>query len=113
MKHTETPWKQSANMIVRYGEDGAIICQMSEPFAQYVEHRELGIGSKHWDYQMNNAQFIITACNYHDRLIEALNNIGYTHCQLFTNQAGNEEFRGLVMRLVNNLLKEIEQEEEN
>ena len=70
-KHTPRLWEQLGTIIYRTGHDGAVICQMVEPFGRYIEAKPLELGSKGWDLQMANAQLIVTAVNSHADLLEA------------------------------------------
>jgi len=50
-------WEQYGAHIFSPSE-GRMICQMSEPEAQFVEHRPLEVGSPHWEEAMARARAI-------------------------------------------------------
>ena len=63
MNNTKEKWVQTGSIIVAYGKDGAVICNMAEPNPEsgMVEFEPLKIGSSGWDLQMANAELIVTA----------------------------------------------------
>ena len=65
MNNTKEQWVQTGSIIVAYGKDGAVICNMAEPNPEssMVEFAPLKIGSSGWDLQMANAEVIVTAVN--------------------------------------------------
>ena len=69
-KHTPGPWRHYAGMVVRFGENGANICELSEPRAvAVVEHKRCRLGSPNRDEAQANARLIAAA----PELLEACN----------------------------------------
>ena len=58
-------WEQTGKLILSYGEEGSMICEMIEPYPEsgLVEAKELKIDSKGWKLQMGNANLIVKMQN--------------------------------------------------
>ena len=65
-------WEQQGTLIVAYGEDGAVICNMAEPYPKsgLAEFELLRFGSAGWSLQMNNARLIIAAPSMYEKLLK-------------------------------------------
>ena len=59
-EHTPGPWEQQGRLIFA-PEAPAMICQLSEPEAQFVEHMPVGLGSPRWAEAMANGAIIKAA----------------------------------------------------
>ena len=89
--------KKSAYVI--WSEEGKqVICVVCEPEPKsgHVLYEKLQIGSKNFDIAMDNAAFILRACNSHANLLETLEELvaivdgareeGYDNIDSFTTQ---------------------------
>ena len=84
-EHTPTPWETSGMTVVHFGEDGAVICNMAEPFPKdgTTTFEPIRLDSKGWKLQEANAKFICLACNNFKpmkKALQAIKNLcdGYT-----------------------------------
>jgi hypothetical protein len=65
MEYSKGKWEQTGTLIVTFGQDGAVICKMAEPYPEsgLAEFKPLQIGSKGWNLQMANTHLIIESVN--------------------------------------------------
>jgi hypothetical protein len=60
--YTRGPWTQHGSLIVKFGVDGRVICEMSEPRElRYIGHIPLRLGSPDRNEQMANARLMSAA----------------------------------------------------
>lgn len=58
-QHAPGPWKSEGRLVYRPGDNGSMICELSEPRATtYVAHRALEIDSKDADEAYANGRLI-------------------------------------------------------
>ena len=63
VNYTKGEWEQSGSIILVYGKDGGIICQMAEyrPKSNMVEFHPIPLNDPDWKLQMANAHLIAAA----------------------------------------------------
>jgi hypothetical protein len=72
-EHTPLPWTTvGAARIWSTGTKGGAVAIIAEPRCENSsQFTEVELGSKRWSEAMANAEFIVRACNCHERLLEA------------------------------------------